>query len=293
MSYICTCYSADDNWSFGKNQLTYEFNDTTDINTVTIGSLGKLWHSEINGTWNISTTFSLSNRSDTGEINSSPRAVTTPLLHLQEGCGHTIPLDVSDPDNDTIQCRWAVGEECKDICNQFPGAYLDSNSCTIKYHANYGTGMKAVAIIIEDYAPGSSRPLSSVAFQFLISVFSSSHPCSVNADYFKPTVSINSSSNLIIKSYSESMNLLLTCTANEASSYYWEKYNDSIPYDSIGINTSVLTLNDVQLGDSGNYRCVVTDSCGVRRSSDYSTVTIMEGTYLLVMHIKYCVLSLN
>ena len=277
MSYICTCYSAGDNWSFGKNQLTYVFNATTDVNTLTIGSLGKSWHSEINGAWNISTTFSLTNRSDTGKINSSPRAVTRPLLHLQEGCEHIIPLGVSDPDNDTIRCRWAVGGECKDICNQFPGAFLDSNSCTIKYRADHGTGMKAVAIMIEDYAPGSSHPLSSVAFQFLVSVFSSSQPCSENADYFKPTVSMNLSSNLIIKSYSESVNLSLTCMANEGSSYYWEKYNDSIPYDSIGINTSRLTLNDVQLGDSGNYRCVVTDNCGVTRSSDYSTVTIIEG----------------
>ena len=280
LSYICTCYSADDNWSYGTNQLTYEFNDTTDINTVTIGSLGKLWHSEINGTWNISTTFSLKNRSDTGEINSSPRAVTTPLLHLQEGCEHTIPLDVSDPDNDTIRCRWAVGEECKDICNQFPGAFLDSDSCAMKYHANYGTGMKAVAIMIEDYAPGSSHPLSSVAFQFLVSVFSSSQPCSENADYFKPTVSVNSSNNLIIKSFSESKNLTLSCLASNVLSYYWEKKNGDIPNDSIGLNTSNLTLVDIQNADSGKYRCIAKNICGVTSYSDYSTVTVIEGNII-------------
>lgn len=28
---VCTCYSAKDNWSFGKNQLTRVFKDTTDI----------------------------------------------------------------------------------------------------------------------------------------------------------------------------------------------------------------------------------------------------------------------
>lgn len=26
MSYICTCYSAEDNWSFGKHQMTHEYN---------------------------------------------------------------------------------------------------------------------------------------------------------------------------------------------------------------------------------------------------------------------------
>ena len=281
LSYICTCYSAEDNWSFGKNQLTHVFNDTTDINTVTIGSIGGFWSSEISGTWNISTTFSLATRSDTGRINSSPRAVTVPLLHLQEGCEHTIPLGVSDPDNDTIRCRWAVGEECKGICNQFPGAFLDSNSCTIKYHANYETGIKAVAVMIEDYAPGSSHPLSSVALQFLVEVFSSPHPCPVNADYFKPIVSMNSLDDVIVKPHTESVNVTLKCTAYGASFFYWERENDDIPTDTIGVNTSNLTFIDIQREDSGSYRCVVTNDCGVTSYSDYSTVTVIEGNLFI------------
>ena len=229
MSYLCTCFSAEDNWLFGENQLTHVFNYTNDDNyttdnnnSITIGSIGGFWSSAVNGTWNISTTFSLATRDDTGEINSSPRAATTPLLRLQEGCEHIIPLSVSDPDNDTIWCRWAVGKECGGICNGFPGAYLDPDSCTIKYHANYGTGIKAVAIMIEDYAPGSSHPLSNVALQFLVLVFSSTQSC-VNMGFFRPYVSIDSLSNVIIKSYNESVDLTLTCMSNEASSYYWGK----------------------------------------------------------------------
>ena len=277
MSYTCTCYSAEDNWSFGENELTYVFNNTTDNNTVTIGSIGGLWSSEVGGTWNLSTTFSLATRDDTGEINSSPRAATTPLLRLQEGCEHFIPLSVSDPDDDAIRCRWAVGNECGGICNKFPGAYLDTDSCTIKYYANYGTGIKAVAVMIEDYAPGSSSPFSSVAVQFLVSVFSSPVPCSVNTRYFKPSISINSSSNVIIKSSDESVNLTLTCVANEASSYYWEKENGNIPLDTIGVNTSSVVFNDVQPEDSGNYRCVITNNCKVRSYSEYVTINITEG----------------
>ena len=177
MSYMCTCYSAEDNWSFGENRLTHVFNYTTDVNTVTIRSIGGLWSSEIGGTWNLSMTFSLSTRDDTGEINSSPRAATTPLLRLQEGCEHVIPLSISDPDNDTIRCRWAVGKECGAICDKFPGAYLDADSCTIKYYAIYGTRIKAVAIMMEDYAPGSTHSLSTVSLQFMVLVFSSTQPC--------------------------------------------------------------------------------------------------------------------
>ena len=281
LSYVCTCHSAEDNWSFGKNQLTHVFNDTTDINTVTIGSIGGFWSSGISGTWNISTTFSLATRSDTGKINSSPHAVTVPLLRLQEGCEHTIPLGVSDPDNDTIRCRWAVGEECKGICNYFPGVFLDSNSCTIKYRADYGTGIKAVAVIIEDYAPGSSHPLSSVSLQFQVAVFSSPQPCPVNTGYFKPIVSMNSSNDLVIKPHSESVNLILSCMASEDSSFYWERENGDIPFDTIGDNTSNLIFVDIQMDDSGNYRCVVTNDCGVTTYSDYSTVTVIEGSYYI------------
>ena len=280
MSYTCTCYSAEDDWSFGENQLTHVFSHTTDVNTVTIGSVGGLWSSEVNGTWNISTTFSLTTRNDIGRINSSPHAATTPLLRLQEGCEHIIPLAVSDPDNDTIRCRWAVGKECGGICNKFPGAYLNGDLCTIKYYANYGTGIKAVAVMIEDYAPGSSHPLSSVALQFLVLVFSSTQPC-LNTEYFRPSVSIDSSSNVIIKSHDESVNLTLTCMANEATSYYWEKENGSIPYDTIGINTSNLTLIDAQPEDSGNYRCIITNDCNVASSSEYTTINITEGKLFL------------
>ena len=281
MSYTCTCYSAEDNWSFGENQLAHVFNLTTDDNTVTIGSIGGFWSSEVNGTWNISTTFSLDTRNDTGQINSSPRAATAPLLRLQEGCKHIIPLAVSDPDNDIIQCRWAEGRECGGICNKLPGAFLNPNTCTIEYHANYGTGIKAFAIMVEDYGPELSNPLSSVAIQFLALVFSSTEPCPVNIGYFKPTITVHSSSNLIIKSYGESIDLKLTCMGNEASSYYWEKENGYIQFGTIGVNASNLTFIDVQPEDSGNYRCVVTSNCNVTSYSDYTSITIIEGNLLI------------
>lgn len=199
-------------------------------------------------------------------------------MRLQEGCEHIIPLAVSDPDNDIIRCRWAEGRECGGICNKFPGTFLDSDTCTIKYHANYGAGIKTFAIIIEDYTSESSHPLSSVSLQFLVLVFSSAQPCPVNIGYFRPSVNIDSSSNLIIKSYDESRNVTLTCMANEASSYYWEKENGDIPVDSIGVNTSNLTFIDVQPEDSGNYRCVVTNNCNVRAYSKYTAINITEDS---------------
>ena len=58
-------------------------------------------------------------RNDTGKINSSPRAITYPVLRLQQGCNNIIVLAVSDPDDDIIWCRWALGTEFAGICSKF------------------------------------------------------------------------------------------------------------------------------------------------------------------------------
>ena len=187
MSYYCTDYSTEEDWSFGERQLTYNFT-RLNANVITIGFTGGNWISPFNSRWNISTTFSVIPREDTGRINSSPRAITSPVIRLQQGCNHTITLAVTDPDNDIIRCRWAVGRECGGICNRFPGAVLDSDSCTITYEATIGTGFNAAALMIEDFIPGSQHPLSSVALQFLVFVVASDESCSLQPEFIDPTL---------------------------------------------------------------------------------------------------------
>ena len=188
LPYICTDYSTEEDWSYGEYHLVFNFASTTPDNTVTIGFTSCCWVSF--GNWNLSTTFSVARRSDTGLINSSPRAITSPVLRLQQGCNHTIVLAVSDPDNDIVRCRWAVGGECAGICHTstFAGATLDSDSCSIKYEANRGTGYQAAAIMIEDFMPGSSRPLSSVSLQFLILIIPATEACSAQPQFIDPTL---------------------------------------------------------------------------------------------------------
>ena len=169
---FCIEYSADDDWTYLEGHVTHIFN-VSDINAVTIGTVSGDWILPF-GNWNISTTFSLVTRADTGEINSTPRVVSFPYLTLLEGFTYSIPLPVIDPDNDKIRCRWALGRECSNVCNGIPGAILDPNSCNITYTANYGTGVKAVAIMVEDFGPCSFLPLSSVAHQFAVNVVSTS-----------------------------------------------------------------------------------------------------------------------
>ena len=184
MTFYCTEFSIMDNWSFGSRSLTYNFS-TFDQSVITIGTTSGAWISPFDN-WNISTTFNLTPRNDTGQINSSPHAISLPL-RLQSGCYHTIPMAVSDPDGDVVRCRWAMGRECESVCNAIPGAVLDSATCTMTYQANNETGYKAVAVMVEDFIPGSSQPLSSVAFQFLVLVVSSSQLCSQKPKFVAPT----------------------------------------------------------------------------------------------------------
>ena len=186
MAYYCTDYSVEDNWSFGERGLTYNFSQH---NTITLSFTGCCWISPFySSSWNISTTFSTVIRNDTGKVNSSPYVVISPVVRLQQDCNYTIPLAVSDSDGDIIRCRWAVDKECAGICNAFPGAILNYNSCTINYQATKGTGYKAAAMMIEDFIPGSQYPLSSVALQFLVFVVSSNETCSSQPEFIEPTL---------------------------------------------------------------------------------------------------------
>ena len=186
VTFMCTDYSIKEDWSFGERRFIYTFNETSNI---TIAFTGRNWIRPIDTGWSILTIFSMARRSDTGRINSTPRPITTPLLRLQANCNHKIRIPVTDPDNDIVHCRWAVGEaECGGICYAFPGAVLDPESCSIMYTADQGVGYRAAAIMIEDFLPGSTVPMSSVGLQFLVFVFSSTRPCSDAPEFIPPTI---------------------------------------------------------------------------------------------------------
>ena len=184
LTFQCTDFSATEDWSYGQNTIYYTFPSS---GTVTVRFASCCWISPFSSSWSLTTTFSMTPRSDTNVINSTPRASTSPVVRLQAGCTHKIVIPVSDPDNDVVKCRFATGSDCYGICGGIPGAIINSSSCTITYTADQGVGYKAIALSIEDFAPSDlSTPLSKVNLQFLVFVFSSNELCSASPYFESP-----------------------------------------------------------------------------------------------------------
>ncbi|XP_033103598.1 integrin beta-like protein A [Anneissia japonica] len=189
LTFYCTDFSVSEDWSSGVNTVTFSsgtplfemrFTGGDWIGSLIIGS---------NGRWSLPMSVNLTRRQDTGRLNSSPISSITPVVRLQYGCNHTLVIPVTDPDSDTVRCRWAVGSrECGDVCGGFLNAVLDEATCTITYQAKYQVGWYAVALMIEDFAsPLSTSPLSQIPLQFLVDVYNNAMPCSSAPYFIDPT----------------------------------------------------------------------------------------------------------
>jgi len=88
-----------------------------------------------------------------------------------------------------------------------------------------------------------------------------------------------------IKLQNDTTSVFLTCLANGASSYLWEKQNDGIPSNAEGADSNELVLVNLQPSDDGHYRCVAFNEHG-RNYSDYATLTII-GTVIPLLSDDY------
>ncbi|VDI24601.1 Hypothetical predicted protein, partial [Mytilus galloprovincialis] len=193
MSYLCTGFSEDENWTYGQNTVLVTMPIDLTSRTYILRYSGKYWIPLVSGSpeWLLQLTVNLTSRGDNGRINSPPTASVPPFLRLKYGCLYSLSIPVKDEDGDIIKCRWAntyarynitygwyrwsecsyYGYSNKLLCQTPSNLLLNKDMCVITYNSTVSTGFYVVALQIEDFATGEAvNELSSIPLQFLIEV---------------------------------------------------------------------------------------------------------------------------
>ncbi|CAF1669263.1 unnamed protein product, partial [Adineta ricciae] len=128
-----------------------------------------------------------------GYLNTSPVAVTLPIIYKQTAISHVHIVQMSDFDGtDILKCRWSTSssnvnscDECDGICNGLPGgvtANLIGTNCTMTFTLATSNWYYGVALQIEDFFNNAAflanTPMSSVPLQFLFYGYGNSGGCS-------------------------------------------------------------------------------------------------------------------
>ncbi|UJR14633.1 hypothetical protein I4U23_001627 [Adineta vaga] len=145
---------------------TITYNSNAWFATLVVGS---------NAQWFVSNRVNTALRPD-GFLNTSPVAVTLPIIYKQINIQHVHVVQMSDFDGtDVLRCRWSTTtgninnyNECGGICSGVPGAVLIQTNCTIVFTLTAASWYAGVALQIEDYFnTAATVPMSSVPLQFL------------------------------------------------------------------------------------------------------------------------------
>ena len=110
--------------------------------------------------------------------NNSPVFTHPPLWRVMAGCdGQKLDLSPTDPDGDTVRCRWATtpqeGGAAQYNAEAWPSLSLDGDNCIVHYTGSIDetqVGVKGVGIMMEDFDQNGVRK-SSIPVQFLAAVW--------------------------------------------------------------------------------------------------------------------------
>jgi len=86
--------------------------------------------------------------------------------------------------------------------------------------------------------------------------------------------------NTTSKLLNDTTSVSLSCEADGAMSYYWERQDDNISAGASGVNTSTFVISNLTPEDAGNYRCVASNASG-KSYSNFASLTVI-GKYLYI-----------
>lgn len=103
--------------------------------------------------------------------------------------------------------------------------------------------------------------------------------------YIAPPQFITHPMDRTVEINNESTTVVLTCMADKALSYHWERYNnhdDASNVEPVGNSSERLVLPNVLPSESGRYRCLAINMYGSNYSS-YATLFIKGKTHKLML----------
>ena len=89
----------------------------------------------------------------------------------------------------------------------------------------------------------------------------------------RPKIITHPSSQVVAIS-SDNDHLSLTCEAIGATSYYWEREDESIPPGATGVRTKTLTIVNLTPEDAGTYQCIVSNNSDMEHSK-YAVIAVI------------------
>lgn len=141
-----------------------------------IGYVSSAWFANLDiGGWNIINRIRTIVWPD-GLLNSSPVAITLPVIRKAINVSHVHVVQMADFDgNDVLKCRWSVSstahcngyDERSNVCSSVTGALVYQDNCTLVFTLNQSGVNAAVILQIEDYYSSlSSTTMSLVPLQW-------------------------------------------------------------------------------------------------------------------------------
>jgi hypothetical protein len=170
----CYAYDTVNAWQAQRRSQTQSVITTSQVTAMWKGNAWINGVNNINSTsyWYLVVMMDLSQRVDTGKINTSPVTSMIPYVIIAANCtnNRSITIPVYDADGDVVRCRCNY-----DICLSI--AFMDKDNC-ILYINPTAAGYFAVELQIEDFASASSTTsMSSVPLVFLMSVVNTGATC--------------------------------------------------------------------------------------------------------------------
>lgn len=178
----CIAFDANEDWLRGESIFNYTIPKTSDYEASYIGSAWIGLNSG-GGNWEVRTMLDVTNRNDTGKINTSPITQVPLYIKMRKGFNYGYTIPTYDADGDFVRCRYANSSkgECSGAClnTALVPIQLNPYTCELTFDSAQAlVGYYVLPLVIEDYLTNSStKAMSAVPIQVVVQIVNVNSNC--------------------------------------------------------------------------------------------------------------------